>query len=58
MKAQRMYKWMMALTFGITLTLGACLPDPLEVNGLPVVKPEIVVSTQIIPDQSLVVLLT
>ena len=49
---------MMSLTFGITLTLGACLPDPLEVNGLPVVKPVIVVSTQIIPDQSLVVLLT
>jgi hypothetical protein len=38
--------------------LTSCLPDPLEVGGLPVVKPQIVVSTQIIPDQTLVVLLT
>src|SRR5688572_26321631 len=37
---------------------GGCLPDPLDVDGIPVVKPQIVVSTQIIPDQSLVVLLT
>ncbi len=36
----------------------SCLPDPLEVRGIPKVKPQIVVSTQIIPDQSLVVLLT
>lgn len=35
-----------------------CLPDPLEVDGVPTIKPEIVVSTQIIPDQSLAVLLT
>lgn len=36
----------------------ACIPDPLDVDGIPIVKPQIVVSTQIIPDQSLVVLLT
>lgn len=36
----------------------SCLPDPLEVRGLPVVKPELVVSSQIIPDRSLVVMLT
>lgn len=36
----------------------ACIPEPLEVEGIPVVKPQIVVNTQIIPDQSLVVLLT
>ncbi len=35
-----------------------CLPDPLPVNYIPVVQPQIVVSTQIIQDQSLVVLLT
>jgi hypothetical protein len=40
------------------IAVSACLPDPLAVEGLPVVKPQIVVSTQIIPDQSLVVLLT
>ncbi|WP_165823972.1 DUF4249 domain-containing protein [Pseudochryseolinea flava] len=36
----------------------ACMPDPLPVKGLPTVKQQIVVSTQIIPDESLVVLLT
>lgn len=40
------------------LALSACIPDPLAVEGIPVVKPEIVVSTQIVPDESLVVLLT
>jgi hypothetical protein len=38
--------------------VSGCLPDALDVTGIPVVKPQIVVSTQIIPDQSLVVLLT
>jgi hypothetical protein len=36
----------------------SCLPDPLEVKNIPTVKPEIVVSSQIIPEQGLVVLLT
>jgi hypothetical protein len=36
----------------------SCLPEPLDINGLPSVKPQIVVSTQIIPDETLVVLLT
>lgn len=41
-----------------SLLLTACLPEPLDVKGLPVVKNQMVVSTQIIPDQSVVVLLT
>lgn len=44
--------------FLLSLIVWGCIPEPLDVNGLPVVKPQIVVSTQIIPDQSLVVLLT
>jgi hypothetical protein len=40
------------------LIFNSCLPDPLEVDGIPVVKPEIVVSSHIIPDSSLVILLT
>lgn len=36
----------------------SCLPDPLEVGRIPVVKPELVVSSQIIPNGNLVVLLT
>src|SRR5688500_3849877 len=42
----------------LVLVVLGCLPDHLDVDGIPVVKPQIVVSTQIIPDQSLVVLLT
>ena len=38
--------------------ISSCLPEPLDVKGVPVVKPQIVVSTQIIPDQSVIVLLT
>jgi hypothetical protein len=38
--------------------LVSCLPDPLEVTNIPAIKTEIVVSSQIVPDQSLVVLLT
>ena len=41
-----------------SLMLVQCIPDPLEVKGIPKLKPQIVVSTQIIPNQSLVVLLT
>lgn len=40
------------------MAVWGCLPEPLDVDGIPVVKPQIVVSTQIIPDQSLIVLLT
>jgi hypothetical protein len=38
--------------------LASCLPEPLEVTNIPAIKTEIVVSSQIVPDQSLVVLLT
>ena len=47
----------MYLLIGGTI-VSSCLPEPLDVKGIPVVKPQIVVSTQIIPDQSVVVLLT
>jgi hypothetical protein len=44
------------------LLVGSCLPEPLPVDGIPVLTPQIVVSTQIVPDQlpeeSFVVLLT
>ena len=52
-------KWLMGLmTVFVFSLLVSCLPEPLAIDGLPVVKPQIVVSTQIIPDRSLVVLLT
>jgi len=40
------------------MIVSSCLPEPLDVKGVPVVRPQIVVSTQIIPDQSVIVLLT
>jgi len=42
----------------LLLLLWRCVPEPLDVDGLPVVKPQIVISSQIIPDKSLLVLLT
>lgn len=42
----------------LLVPLASCLPEPLEVKNIPVAKPEIVVSTQLIPDRSLLVLLT
>lgn len=38
--------------------VSGCLPDPLEVDSVPGAPPQLVVSTQIIPDQSLIVLVT
>lgn len=50
------------LTVVLGVMLGAlvvsCLPDPLEVGTIPRARAELVVSSQIIPDQSLVVLVT
>ncbi len=41
-----------------SMLFSSCIPDPLEVRGVPSVKPQIVVSSQILSDQSLAVLLT
>lgn len=46
------------ILFVLTGSLWSCIPDPLEVKNVPTVKPQIVVSTQILPGPSLVVLLT
>lgn len=40
------------------LLLVGCLPDPLEVNNVPGLERKMVVSSQLIPDQSVAVLLT
>lgn len=41
-----------------SLTIYSCLPEPLEVKGIPELQPQIVVSSQILTDQTLAVLLT
>ena len=43
--------------FGILNTLASCLPEPLSVDGIPQLKPKIVVSSQV-DDQTLLILLT
>lgn len=48
-------RWMFFLG---AITLVGCIPDPLEVKNVPDIKPRIVVSTQYVPGQALVVLLT
>ncbi|WP_224999037.1 DUF4249 family protein [Cesiribacter sp. SM1] len=40
------------------MLLSSCIPDPLEVKNIPVVKPEIVVATQMLEEETLLVLLT
>jgi hypothetical protein len=42
----------------LSLVFWSCLPEPLEVTNIPTVKPQIVISSQIVPGQSLLVLLT
>jgi Domain of unknown function (DUF4249) len=46
------------LTILVGLLLSSCLPDPLEVKNIPTLKPRLVVSSQIIPNNTVSVLLT
>jgi hypothetical protein len=52
-----MRRWSNFILIGLTATLLGCLPDPLEVDSIPFVKPKIVVSTHLVPNESLLVLL-
>jgi hypothetical protein len=57
------YNWVAALKKISLLVLilpffFSCVPDPLEVRNIPVLKQQIVVNTQILPGGSLIVLLT
>lgn len=53
-----MYLKSICLLLIVLLPMVSCLPEPLEVKNIPVTKPEIVVSTQLIPNRSLLVFLT
>ena len=44
--------------FFMVFSLSGCLPEPLDVEGIPKVQPRIVVSSQILADQGVVILLT
>lgn len=55
--SKRLTIWFLSLGI-VSLLFYSCLPDPLEVEGVPIIKPQIVVSSQILTDQSLVVMLT
>lgn len=56
-KFERMRHWKGGISL-LLILLTRCIPEPLDVDVIPVVQPQIVVSTQIVPDQSLLVLLT
>jgi hypothetical protein len=56
MGRNEMYGVVIGMMIAIIAT--SCIPEPLDVKEIPEVKPQIVVSTQILPQQSLVVLLT
>ncbi|MBL7857718.1 MAG: DUF4249 domain-containing protein [Cyclobacteriaceae bacterium] len=43
------------LFLAIAITNWQCIPEPLSVNGLPVLEPKVVVSSQVIPGTGLVV---
>lgn len=51
---RRLGLWLVAMG----VALAGCLPDPLEVSGVPVAPTKIVVSSQLIPGQAVAVLLT
>ncbi|HYC84590.1 MAG TPA: DUF4249 domain-containing protein [Chryseosolibacter sp.] len=53
-----LYRFVAAMACSVGLGFGSCMPDPLEVSGIPAVKPEIVVSSQILSDTLVVVALT
>jgi hypothetical protein len=58
---RRTYSYFAVSIFGVCVTgifLAACLAEPLEVKNIPTLKPQIVVSSQIIANQGLVILLT
>lgn len=55
-RSLRLLLW--TVFFGVIVTLSSCFPDPLEVASVPRAPIHLVVSTQIIPDESLLVLLT
>jgi hypothetical protein len=46
------------IPLAIVVLISGCIPEPLEVKDVPTVKPQIVVSTQILPGPSILVLLT
>lgn len=53
-----MYKNILWLFGAITLTMVSCVPDPLPVTDIPKLEPRIVVSSQILPNQSISVFLS
>jgi hypothetical protein len=58
MKLIKMKFYRDAMRVGIVAMLSSCMPDPIEVRNIPSPHSRITVSTQIVPDQSIVVFLT
>src|SRR3979490_3155982 len=57
---EEMNKWLKKewIIIAAASWLSGCLPDPLDVKNVPTLQPHIVVSSQVIPGQSIAILLT
>lgn len=52
------FVFFMLTVVGGLMLLSACMPDPLEVDNVPMVKKEMVVASQMLPEETLLILLT
>lgn len=50
--------FILLVVLSAAIVFTSCVPEPLDVKNIPALKPRIVVSTQIVPDQSIVVFLS
>lgn len=57
-KEKGLYRLFMLTGAGVLLFLSSCLPDPLEVDNVPMVEKEMVVASQMLPEETLLILLT
>lgn len=57
-KEKVLYRLFMLTWTGVLLFLSSCLPDPLEVDNVPMVEKEMVVASQMLPEETLLILLT
>lgn len=46
------------ITLGLLPGLWSCIPEPLDVDDIPAVRPELVVMTQFVPNETIVVMVT
>lgn len=58
LRVKATYTFIMLIISGLLLSLPSCIPDPLEVDNVPMIKREVVVASQMLPEETLLILLT